>query len=188
MAVRARRSSMSRRLRRSTGSGTTALRRSQPARLAGDRGLGSAAAQGAQHRDGDVLGVHSGHPVPSGTPDESSVRTALGGAALTLTPESAYSARTEADSPTAANLLALYPTMPGTTSLRHRAMFACPAGEATMLAAGHGRRRPGARRALFATIRDAEGRAPARHRGAGEVWTMPGGDVWWLTPCGCRLS
>jgi len=46
------------------------------------------------------------------------------------------------------------------SSSPHRAMFACPAGEAAMLASGHGRRWSGARRVLFAAIRDAEGRAP----------------------------
>jgi len=74
------------------------------------------------------------------------------------------------------------------SSSRHRPMFACPAGEAAMLlramaAGGQGLIECCSKQFGMLRVGPQSGT-----RGAGEVWTEPGGDVWWLTPCGCRLS
>ena len=58
---------------------------------------------------GSTVGI----PPPSSAPEASSVRTAAGSIAEILTPVPAYSRRAASDAPSAANLLALYVTIPG---------------------------------------------------------------------------
>src|SRR5689334_6303294 len=65
-----------------------------------------------------------GNPRPRVSPEDRRVRTAEGSTQLTLTPDSANSSRVAAESPTAANLLALYTASPGS------GIF--PASEATL--------------------------------------------------------